>query len=253
VKAYYNEINSFSAAWLRNLIDAGLVAPGEVDERSIADVTANDLSGFRQVHLFAGIGGWSFALRLAGVPDDFPIWTGSCPCQAFSAAGRGKGFKDERHLWPEMFRLIKACKPEHVIGEQVERAIGHGWLDLVFDDLDREDYASGAVVLPACCIGARCIRQRIWWAANLDLQGREIGQGIAANAEFSGQRTAVADSGNTRWGDRWATEPSVGRVVHGVQPGNPEVVALGNSIVPQLAAEFITAYLETQHKEQGDG
>jgi hypothetical protein len=59
VAAYYNEIDSFAAAWLRELIKAGLIADGEVDERSIADVRPDDLRGFTQCHFFAGIGGWS--------------------------------------------------------------------------------------------------------------------------------------------------------------------------------------------------
>lgn len=69
--AYYNEFDPFAAKWLRNLIDAGLIAPGIVDDRSITDVTPADLEGFKQCHFFAGIGGWSLALRLAGVPDDY--------------------------------------------------------------------------------------------------------------------------------------------------------------------------------------
>ncbi len=57
--AYYNEIDPFAAQWLRNLIAAGHIAPGEVDERSIEDVTPDDLRGFTQCHFFAGIGIWS--------------------------------------------------------------------------------------------------------------------------------------------------------------------------------------------------
>lgn len=117
--AYYNEIEPYAAEWLRNLIVAGLIAPGDVDTRSIEDVRPDDLRGYEQCHFFAGIGGWSYALRLAGVPDDRRIWTGSCPCQPFSAAGKGAGFADERHLWPAFFHLIRECRPERVVGEQV--------------------------------------------------------------------------------------------------------------------------------------
>ncbi len=90
--AYYNEIDPHAAAWLRELIKAGHITDGEVDERSIEDVTPEDLLGFTQCHFFAGIGGWSYALRLAGWPDDRPVWTGSCPCQPFSAASATGGF-----------------------------------------------------------------------------------------------------------------------------------------------------------------
>lgn len=117
--AYYNEIDPSAAQWLRNLIEAGHIAPGHVDERSIEDVTPGDLAGYTQCHFFAGIGVWSYALRRAGWPDDLPVWTGSCPCQPFSAAGKGNGFNDERHLWPVFFKLIATCKPNIVFGEQV--------------------------------------------------------------------------------------------------------------------------------------
>jgi len=119
VTAYYNEHDKFAAAWLRNLIENNLIAPGEVDERSIVDVQPADVRVFTQCHFFAGIGIWSHALRQAGWPDDRPIWTGSCPCQGFSVAGAGKGFDDERHLWPEFFRLIRECRPPIIVGEQV--------------------------------------------------------------------------------------------------------------------------------------
>ena len=85
--AYYNEHDAYAAAWLRNLIAAGHIAAGDVDARDIQDVTPDDLTGYTQCHFFAGLGGWSYALRLAGWPDDRPVWTGSCPCQPFSTAG----------------------------------------------------------------------------------------------------------------------------------------------------------------------
>ncbi len=124
--ALYNEIDPFAAQWLRNLIAAGHIAPGEVDERSIEDVTPDDLRGFTQCHFFAGIGVWSHSLRLAGWPDDRPVWTGSCPCQPFSAAGKGDGFADERHLWPHFFHLISERRPQHVFGEQVAAGNANG-------------------------------------------------------------------------------------------------------------------------------
>jgi len=114
--AYYNEFDPKAAAWIRELIKAGHVAPGDVDERSILDVTPNDLRGYTQCHFFAGIAVWSYALRAAGWPDDRPVWTGSVPCQPFSAAGKGGGFDDERHLWPAFHWLISQCRPPVVLG-----------------------------------------------------------------------------------------------------------------------------------------
>jgi DNA (cytosine-5)-methyltransferase 1 len=89
--AYYNEIDPDKAEWLREVIKAGIAAPGDVDERSISDVRPDDLRGYTQCHFFAGIGVWSYALRLAGWPDDREVWTGSCPCPSFSQQAKAKG------------------------------------------------------------------------------------------------------------------------------------------------------------------
>ena len=163
---YYNEIDPFAAAWLRELIKANLIAPGEVDERSIEDVLPSDLKGYKQCHFFAGIGGWSYALRLAGWPDDREVWTGSCPCQPFSAAGKRKGTADERHLWPAFNWLIGQCRPSMVFGEQVASKDGRLWLAGVRSDLEALGYAVGAADLCAAGVGAPHIRQRLYWLAN---------------------------------------------------------------------------------------
>lgn len=160
---YYNEFDHNAAEWLRQLIADGLIPPGDVDERSICDVGAADLAGYTQCHFFAGIGGWSLALKLVGWPDDRPIWTGSCPCQCFSTAGKQKGFEDERDLWPVLFDLIRQCRPRCVVGEQVENAIRHGWLDRVYADMEGAGYAIGAAVLGAHSVSAPHQRQRLYW------------------------------------------------------------------------------------------
>jgi DNA (cytosine-5)-methyltransferase 1 len=161
--AYYNEHDPYAAQWLRNLIAKNLIAPGHVDERDIQDVQIDDLQGFYQHHFFAGIGDWSHALRQCGWPDDRPIWTGSCPCQPFSVAGQGYGIKDNRHLWPEFFRLIKQCRPQYVIGEQVNSPAGLAWFVAVSTDLEDEDYAVWATDLCAASVGTPHIKQRLYW------------------------------------------------------------------------------------------
>jgi len=177
--AYYNEHDPFAAEWLRSLIAAGEIASGVVDERSIVDVQPQDLDGYTQCHFFAGIGGWSLALRLAGWPDDRPVWTGSCPCQPFSVAGKNLGEEDERHLWPELARLIGQRRPPVVFGEQVASTAGRGWLAAVRLDLEGLGYGVGSADLCAAGVGAPHIRQRLWWggvhrladAQGLGLQG----------------------------------------------------------------------------------
>lgn len=187
-RAYYNENDAFAAQWLRNLIAAGHIAPGDVDERSIVDVRPDDVRGYTQCHWFAGIGGWSYALRLAGWPDDRPVWTGSCPCQPFSLAGKQKGFDDERHLWPVWREFIRECAPSTVFGEQVASATE--WLGLVRSDLEAMGYAVGAMPVQAASAGADHLRDRYWFVANADDQGS---QGRQLLSERAGERVAWSD------------------------------------------------------------
>ncbi|MEM6503922.1 MAG: DNA cytosine methyltransferase [Planctomycetota bacterium] len=205
--AYYNENDKFAAAWLRELINNGLITDGEVDERSIHDVESSDLRGFTRCHFFAGIGGWDYALQLAEWPADQPVWTGSCPCQPFSAAGKGRGTDDDRHLWPEFFRLITQCRPSTIFGEQVASKAGLGWLDGVQADLEGADYACGAADLCAAGVNAPNLRQRLWWlAVSGGMQQQqaqpEIGGGQAAGSGGDGERVAYAGCGQLECGGK---------------------------------------------------
>jgi DNA (cytosine-5)-methyltransferase 1 len=191
--AVYNEIEAYPAHWLRNLIERDLIAAGRVEERSIVDLTPKDFADATQAHFFAGIGVWSHALRLAGWPDDVPVWTGSCPCQPFSSAGHRKGFDDERHLWPSWFGLISECRPPIVLGEQVGGPDGIDWLDVVLSDLEGAGYAAGAASLPACGVGAPHIRQRLYFVAYAEEQRRDAWRSTIA--ELSRQRWASEQLG----------------------------------------------------------
>ncbi|TXH10676.1 MAG: DNA cytosine methyltransferase [Spirochaetes bacterium] len=175
--ALYNEIENYPARWLVNLSAAGKIAKGVVIEDDIRNLRAHHLENVTQAHFFAGIGVWSYALRLAGWPDDLPVWTGSCPCQPFSVAGRGKGTEDARHLWPDWFRLIDECRPPVIFGEQVASPAGLDWFDAVSADLERAGYAVGAADLCAAGVGAPHIRQRLYFVAVAD---RERRQGLDA-------------------------------------------------------------------------
>jgi DNA (cytosine-5)-methyltransferase 1 len=241
--AYYNEIDPYAAQWLRNLIDAGHIARGDVDERSIADVRPDDLSGYDQCHFFAGIGGWSLALRIAGWDDDRKVWTGSCPCQPLSVAGQRQGHADERHLWPAFYSLIAECQPSIIFGEQVASADGREWIAGIRADLETLGYACGASDLCAAGIGAPQIRQRLYWVADP--------QGVGSRPEKPGDG---ASKTKIRWphptssyrgftdgfGNHYRIpEPSVSFLADGFPGILGRIRAFGNAIVPQVAAAFI--------------
>jgi DNA (cytosine-5)-methyltransferase 1 len=173
MKAFYNENDPLAAAWLRGLADSGSITEGTVCDESIERISGAALHGFERVHFFAGIGGWDYALKLAGWPTDREVWTGSCPCQPFSGAGKMRGEADERHLWPEMRRLIGECRPATIFGEQVASKLGREWLDGVFADLEAMGYRVAGADLCAAGVGAPHIRQRLYWVADAELRGRE--------------------------------------------------------------------------------
>jgi DNA (cytosine-5)-methyltransferase 1 len=332
--AYYNEVDPYCVEWLKVLISRGLVAPGDVDDRPIQEVSADDVKGYRQCHWFAGIGGWSYALRLAGWPDEKEVWTGSCPCQPFSGAGQGRGENDPRHLWPFFRSLIAERHPAKAFGEQVASKAGRVWLSGVRSDMEELGYAFGAADLCAPCVGEEVqveildergeviyayweiagpphIRQRLWWVADpqdsdrgrlglpeysgrgpsetggfsatrrvghsdqkrLQRRGINLGEypnqrsaretGISLRMEYpnlslvdrgtpSGKQPLHNIRGATNaWSDfeilpcldgrSRRTQSGLFPLAHGVSQRMGKLRAYGNSIVPQVAAEFIRA------------
>jgi DNA (cytosine-5)-methyltransferase 1 len=225
MSAYYNEIDPYAAQWLRNLIAGGHIAPGEVDVRDIRQVLPEDVKGFTQCHFFAGIAGWSLALRLAGWPDDRPVWTGSCPCKPFSSAARGRNKQGEskEHLWPYWKLLVSELAPSVIFGEQVADA--GTWLDNVCDDLEELGYSFGATILPACSVGFDHARPRIYFVGNSDREGEPS---RPFNAEVAG----------VPWDN--SQHPDMGPQ-NGFSARVATLRSFGNAIVPQVAAEFIRA------------
>lgn len=258
MSAYYNEIDPYAAQWLRNLIAAGHIAPGDVDERSIEDVRPDDLRGYTQCHFFAGIGVWSCALRRAGWPDDRPVWTGSCPCQPFSAAGKGLGFDDERHLWPEWNRLIGSARPVALLGEQVASAAGLRWLDRVFTDLEDSNYTCGAADLCTRRVGFPIRRPRLFFVAHAHGQRQpgwtQSNRGSIKPEQQTSRRGDACRRGPTPlpdWidaigvdGTRRVLESGTQPLVDGAAGHVGRLRAYGNAINAEAARVFIETCIE---------
>lgn len=203
----------------------------------------------------------------AGEPAD--LVTGGFPCQPFSAAGKRKGKADDRDLWPEMFRVIKASRPTWVIGENVANFIGME-LKRSISDLEGEGYKVQPFDIPALSVDGRQIRHRLWIVAYREgagarglpiqpAQGRRSSEG--PDAYRSGEDLANSHSlGRVAWSIqesgasekewarrtagrhcRWSAEPGMDRVAYGVPNRVDRVGALGNAIVPQVAAEIMKA------------
>ena len=256
--AFYNEPDPYAAAWLENLIAAGHIAPGIVDRRPIQEIEAWELEGFTQCHFFAGIGIWSHALRRAGWSDDRPIWTGSCPCQPFSAAGQRKGIHDERHLWPYWIKLIEQCHPAIVVGEQVASKDGLGWLDTVSADLEAEGYAFGASDLCAAGFQQAHIRQRLYFVGLADdagerwnWRGDTTGPGRGNGPKIGSSVERLADDDDARL-EGWSSVERSGSGNQCTTRSSSMVGRLGNSFIgtSQRDAGEIFATQTRQHGER---
>jgi len=274
---FYNEWDRYCASWLRNLQAEGHIPAGHVEEKSITELSSEDIGDAVQAHFFAGIAGWPLALKMAGWPEDRPVWTGSPPCQPFSSAGKKKGFADERHLAPAWMELVRQCRPPVIFGEQVADAIGQGWLDALFVELEQQGYACGAAVLPAVSVGAPHLRHRLFFVADsrsdaiwrvaraapreedplrnfterlFDRYDSEDGQGPDFGSPTSnfweGPRWVPHSDGKYR-----PARNGTPVVDHGIPSFLGRVRAYGNAIVPQVAAKFIEAFLLSEAERAG--
>ena len=118
------------------------------------------------------------------------IVTGGYPCQPFSQAGKRQGEKDERHLWPEMLRIIKSCKPRYVVAENVAGHVNMG-LDQVLTDLENQGYTTRPIIIPACAKNAPHRRDRVWIIGELTTNTSSLrGQNISGNNKKFATRSA---------------------------------------------------------------
>ena len=240
---YYNENDRFAAQWLRELIRDELIPNGVVDERTILDVSPAEVRGFAHCHFFAGIAGWSEALRLAQWPKDREVWTASVPCQPLSVAGKQRGDADTRHLWPTFYNLVAECRPSTIFGEQVASHLGREWLCGVRADLEDIGYAIGIADLPASGVSAPHLRQRLYWVGHSDEprpQGRSIDAGECSDqlSPWASGKFVACEDGKKR-----RVKSSILPVVDGFPNRVGVLRGAGNAIVPQVAAAFIEASL----------
>lgn len=231
--ACYIEIDPFCAETLRKLVAADMIAPGDVMETSIEDVKPSDLSNYTQVHAFAGIGIWSLALRNAGWGDHRPVWTASCPCQPFSAAGKGGGFDDERHLWPAFHWLVSQCKPGQLFGEQVRNA---KWIDLAHADLEGLGYAFGCTPMAACGFGAPFVGDRAYWVASSDWDQQPRKEPRGGQAGRVGRFIEPVSQDTS-----WTTALAEFRVL---DDGYPRCVGATDAIRNAMHAPTVTAFVK---------
>ena len=231
----------------------------------------------RHLDLFTGIGGFALAAQWVGgietvgfceidpwaqkvLKKNFPnvpihddvktldpknygridLITGGYPCQPFSVAGQRKGETDDRHLWPEVRRIIKQARPRWVLCENVTGHVTMG-LDEVLSDLASEGYSAEPIIIPACAVGAGHRRERVWIIAHSKCSGWE---GRVENHGVSrGAKTPYSESSNrvaSTWGELGECRGSL-RESDGlsVQMVRDQCKGAGNAIVPQVAAEIL--------------
>ncbi len=248
----YTDIDPFCCEVLRARVADGGLPPGEVWERDIKTLTAEELKPFTQIHLFAGIGGSPLGLKWAGWPDEWSIVTGGFPCQPVSVAGKGLAQKDDRWLWPEMHRVIDIVRPDWIVAENVPGLRTRG-VDIVLGDLERSGYGAWALVVGADDVGAPHRRKRVWIVGmanahptRFDGQARhlletcEVGGSPVQPRGSLGFRSLA---GRGRSDFRWPSPPDVCRVDDGIPGWVDRLEALGNSQVPQVVEVIARAMI----------
>lgn len=174
-------------------------------------------------------------LKNAGIgPID--VICGGFPCQPFSTAGKRTGKDDDRHLWPEMYRIIKEVRPRWVIAENVAGFISMG-LDDVLSDLENANYTCWPFVIPACAVGHFQRRDRVWILADAMPRDKKMGRYVPGG----GWEPKQAQENGIR---QIESEPAMVAVVDGIPPWMDELRGYGNSVVPQIPEIFGHAIME---------
>lgn len=162
------------------------------------------------------------------------------PCQPFSVAGKREGKEDDRHLWPEVKRLLEEIRPSWFVGENVAGHITLG-LDEVLDDLADLEYTTQTFNIPACGVGADHRRERVFIVAytNNEHEKRNIIKKISGKPQLQGQ----SHTGSIEeWSRRsMLYQPKLLRNYHGVPRGMDRVNSLGNAVVPQQIYPILAA------------
>ena len=175
-------------------------------------------------------------LKADGI-DSIDVITGGYPCTPFSNAGKKQGGSDPRHLWPEMFRIIKELRPNWIIAENVSGHIKLG-LDTVLQNLEDQMYSTRTFSLSASSVGANHKRERIWIVANSvkgDVEaGRERRREIREGHQEEGFPSDAAGRGENPWEGWWTVEPELGRMDHGIPKRVDRLKCLGNSLIPMI-------------------
>ena len=250
----------------------------------------------RHLDLFSGIGGFALAARWAGIDtvafceiEEFPrkvlqknfpgipihndirelngeeyagidLITGGYPCQPFSRAGKQAGQKDDRHLWPEMFRVVKQARPSWIVCENVTDHEYMG-LDEVLANLEGEGYATRPIIIPAGALQRNHARERLWIVAHNERTGAKLEEypdsRQAPDAPQEPQRTVVSQrdressseglessdlllNGET-FSVAGQSEPVFMGGPHGIPDRMDRRRGLGNAIVPQVAYQILKA------------